>query len=111
MTRRTLLCGGGALYASLLRSQELNTEQKLKIDEAIPGKAPAKPRKARRMLVSNLSMRDGRPVRGSSFAAIPSANYAFEQMGKRTGAYDPVFSNDIEMFRPGKIGQFDACVS
>ena len=60
------------------------------------------------MLVSNLSMRDGRPFRGSSYAAIPAANYAFEQMGKRTGAYEPVFNNDIEMFRPGKIEQFDA---
>jgi type 1 glutamine amidotransferase len=85
MTRRTLLIGG----AGLLWGQDPTSEQ-------------------RRMLVSNLSMRDGRPVRGSSYAAIPTANYAFEQMGKRTGAYEPVFNNDIEMFRPGKIEQFDA---
>ena len=29
-------------------------------------------------------------------------------MGKRTGSYQVVVSNDIEMFRPGKIKQFDA---
>ena len=36
------------------------------------------------------------------------ANYALEQMGKRTGAFEAVFSNDFEMFRPDKIKQFDA---
>jgi type 1 glutamine amidotransferase len=107
MTRRTLFCGG-ALGVSLLRGQELSSEQKSLVDAALPRRAPAKPRKPRRLLVSNLSMRDGRPVRGSSFAAIPTANYAFEQMGRRTGAYEPVFSNDIEMFRPEKIKQFNA---
>jgi type 1 glutamine amidotransferase len=29
-------------------------------------------------------------------------------MGRRTGAYEVVVSNDVEMFRPGKIDQFDA---
>jgi len=94
--------------AGLLWGQDPTSEQRAQVDAAIPGKAPVKPKKRRRMLVSNLSMRDGRPVRGSSYAAIPTANYAFEQMGKRTGAYEPVFNNDIEMFRPGKIEQFDA---
>ena len=100
------------LYAGLcfsaLHGQELTSDQKQQVDQAVPGKAPAKPVRPRRLLVSNLSMRDGRPVRGSSFAAIPIANYAFEQIGKRTGAYEAVFSNDIEMFRPDKIKQFDA---
>jgi type 1 glutamine amidotransferase len=101
-----------ASAAGLLRGQEntpeVTPEQKALVDAAIPGKAAAKPRKRRRMLVSNLSMRDGRPFRGSSTAVLPAANYAFDQMGKRTGAYEAVFSNDIEMFRPGKIEQFDA---
>lgn len=100
------------LYAgvcfSALQGQELNPDQKQQVDQGVPGKAPAKPAKPRRLLVSNLSMRDGRPVKGSSSAAIPVANYAFEQIGKRTGAYEAVFSNDIEMFRPDKIKQFDA---
>jgi len=29
-------------------------------------------------------------------------------MGKKTGAYEAVFSDDMEMFRPDKIKQFDA---
>jgi hypothetical protein len=107
MTRRAVvLCAG--LSAVLLYGQELTSEQKQKVDDAVPKKAQAKPRKARRMLVSNLNMRDGHPWKGSSFASIPLDNYAFEQMGKRTGAYEAVFSNDVEMFRPNKIRQFDA---
>ena len=107
MTRRAfVLCAG--LSTVILYGQELTPEQKQQVDQAVPAKAQVKPRKPRRMLVSNLAMRDGRPWRGSSNAAIPASNYAFEQMGKRTGAYEAVFSNDVEMFRPDKIKQFDA---
>ena len=60
------------------------------------------------MLVSNLAMRDGHPWRGSSYDTIPAANYAIGQIGKRTGAYEAVFSDDVEMFRPERIKQFDA---
>src|ERR1051326_6459901 len=104
--RAVLLCTG--LCCFLLYGQELTPDQKQQAELAVPRKAQARPAGPRRMLVSNLSMRDGRPFRGSSFAAIPLANYAFEQLGKRTGAYEAVFSNDIEMFRPEKIKQFDA---
>jgi type 1 glutamine amidotransferase len=107
MTRRVVILYAGLCF-SALHGQELTSDQKQQVDQAVPGKAPAKPVRPRRLLVSNLSMRDGRPVRGSSFASIPSANYAFEQIGKRTGAYAAVFSNDIEMFRPDKIKQFYA---
>jgi len=34
-------------------------------------------------------------------------NYAIRLMGQRTGAYEAVFSDDVEMFRPGG-SQFDA---
>jgi type 1 glutamine amidotransferase len=101
-----MMCAGLCLPA--LYGQEISPDQKQQVDLAVPSKSPAKPGRARRMLVSNLSMRDGRPFRGSSFAAIPIANYAFEQMGKRSGAYEAVFSDDIEMFRPDKLKQFDA---
>ena len=94
------------LSASLLCGQELTPEQKQQIDAALPAKAPAKPRKPRRLLVISLAKVQDRVVRGHP--AIPAATYALEQMGKRTGAFEAVFSNDIEMFRPGKIEQFDA---
>jgi type 1 glutamine amidotransferase len=39
---------------------------------------------------------------------VAAQNYALEQMGRRTGAFEIVISNDVEMFRPGRIDQFDA---
>jgi len=88
--------------------QELQPDQKDRVDAAVPRKAPATPKQPRRMLVTNLSMRDGKPARGSSPATIPPGNYALQQMGKVTGAYEAVFSDDVEMFRPANIKQFDA---
>lgn len=88
--------------------QEIRPDQKERVDAALPRTAPATPRQPRRMLVTSLSMRDGKPVRGSSAAAIPPASYAIQQMGKVTGAYEAVFSDDIEMFRPANIARFDA---
>ncbi|MGC9999397.1 MAG: ThuA domain-containing protein [Bryobacteraceae bacterium] len=98
----------GALGFTLLHGQALPPEQKQKVDDAVPAKAPAKPKKPRRMLVSNLEMRDGHPWHGSSYATIPVDNYAIGLMGQRTGAYEAVFSDDVEMFRPERIKQFDA---
>ncbi len=98
-----LICCGALMWG-----QELAPDQKQLVDAAVPHKAPAKPKKHRRMLVSNLSVRDGKVIPGHSSTVIPAADYAFDQMGKLTGAYEAVFSNDIEMFRPAKIKQFDA---
>jgi type 1 glutamine amidotransferase len=107
MTTRTLVLGVG-LSCAVLFGQDLTPEQKQRVDDALPKQAQAKPKKPRRLLISNLAMRDGHAARGSSYAVIPIHNYAFDQMGKRTGAYEAVFSDDIEMFRPDKIKQFDA---
>ena len=111
MTHRRLtarICILMVLCCAPLPGQELQVEQKARVDEAVPRKAAAKPRQPRRILVTNLSMRDGKPFRGSSYATIPVGNYAIEQMGKLTGAYEAVFSDDIEMFRPANLKQFDA---
>ena len=97
-----------AFCSALPQTQEPASEQKQQIDAAIPAKAPAKAKKNRRILVTNLAVRDGRVVRGTYYQVLPISNYAIDQLGKRTGAYEAVFSNDVEMFRPEKIKQFDA---
>ena len=109
MTKRFFLAlSGAALCASLVCGQQppLTPEQKQQIEAAIPKKAPAKPRKARRLLVTNFAKNGDRVIRGHP--AIPAGNYAIELMGKQTGAFEAVFSDDVEMFRPDKIKQFDA---
>jgi hypothetical protein len=106
----TRICLVVLLCCATFQGQEIQPEQKARIDAAVPPKAQAKPKpkQPRRMLVTNLSMRDGKPVRGSSAGTIPVGNYAIQQMGKVTGAYEAVFNDDIEMFRPANIKQFDA---
>ena len=95
------------LFASLLcAQQQLTPEQQQQIDAAAPKKAPAKPKKARRLLVTSFAKNGDRVIKGHP--SIPAATYAIEQMGKRTGAYEAVFSNDVEMFRPEKLKEFDA---
>ena len=46
----------------------------------------------------------GRPGHPS----IPHANLAVELMGKETGAYEAVFSNDRSMLQPENLSRFDA---
>ena len=96
------------LCCASFQGQEIQPDQKARIDAAVPRKSQAKPKQPRRLLVTNLSMRDGKPARGSSAGTIPIGNYAIQQMGKVTGAYEAVFNDDIEMFRPANIKQFDA---
>ena len=40
--------------------------------------------------------------------SIPTANLAFELMGRKTGAFETVVSRDPEVFRPESLRQFDA---
>lgn len=95
------LCG-----VALACGQQLTPELQKQIDAALPAKAPAKPKSHRRILVVTLAKVNDRVVRGHP--AIPAGNYFLEQVGKRTGAFEAVFSNDFEMFRPDKLKQFDA---
>ncbi len=81
-------------------------EEKQRIANAVPKQAPAQPKKARKLLVTSLNIRDGEPRKGH--AAIPYGNLALELMGKQTGAFEPVFDNDIDMFLPQNLQQFDA---
>jgi type 1 glutamine amidotransferase len=77
-------------------------DERLKIEQAIPLKAPAKPKKPRKLLVFDLNV--GYPGHPS----IAHANLAISLMGKKTGAFETVVSRDPEVFRPQSLKQFDA---
>ncbi len=94
------------LAAAVLPAQEVSPEERQKIEEAIPRKAAARAKKARKLLVVTLNRRKGQI--GKGHASIPAGNLALELMGKRTGAYEAVFSNDMTLFSPEKLKQFDA---
>jgi type 1 glutamine amidotransferase len=97
--------------ARIADAQTLSPEQKQAIDAALASvTASATPARPRVVLVSNLQIRDGKPWQGHSFSHVVAQNYAIEELGRRTGAYSVVFSNDVEMFRPDRIRQFDAII-
>ncbi len=80
-------------------------EERRRIEEAIPRRAPAAPARLRKLLVVTLNMRNGRPRRGHP--SIGYANLALDLMGRATGAYEAVFSNDVSLFAPNRISRFD----
>jgi type 1 glutamine amidotransferase len=81
------------------RRREVTPEGRQKIEAALPAKAPARPHRARKLLV--VDFRAGHP-------SVPYANLAVELMGTKTGAYETVLSHDMSMFTPEKLKQFDA---
>jgi type 1 glutamine amidotransferase len=85
---------------------EMSPEDRQKVQAAIPTAAPATPRKPRLILVMNLNVRKGE-VRGGH-GSIPYGNLALELMGEKTGAYEVLLSDDVELWRPESIRRFDA---
>jgi len=72
-----------------------------KITQAVPQKATAKPAQPRKLLVFTLT-------RGFKHSSVPVAAKALEILGQKTGAFETVISDDIAMFEPAKLRQFDA---
>jgi type 1 glutamine amidotransferase len=85
---------------------DLPAGERQKIEGAIPRKASVAPKKPRRLLVVTLNVRDGKVTKGHP--SIPHGNHAITLMGKTTGAYETIISNNIEMFRAANLRRFDA---
>jgi type 1 glutamine amidotransferase len=81
---------------------KISPEDRQKVEAALPQKAPAKPRKARRLLVMDLQVNYG------GHRSIPHANLALERMAETTGAFQAVFSNDLANLQWEKLRRFDA---
>jgi type 1 glutamine amidotransferase len=77
-------------------------ENRQKIEAAVPKTAPAQPKKPRKLLVVDLQAAYG------GHGSLPYANTAIQAMGKQTGAYEPVFNNDLANLQYDKLRQYDA---
>lgn len=75
-------------------------EELKKIASAMPGQASATPSRPRRLLVFTL-------CKGYYHASIPHGAKAIELMGEKTGAFKAIVSDDIAMFEPESLRQFD----
>jgi type 1 glutamine amidotransferase/sugar phosphate isomerase/epimerase len=97
----TLALSCGALVCRAAETANSGNEREL-IEAALPARAFAPPRKPRKLLIFDLNVNYG------GHASIPTANLAFELMGRKTGAFETMVSRDPEVFRPESLRQFDA---
>jgi type 1 glutamine amidotransferase len=84
----------------------LTPEEREGVKTATPARAAAKPKAARRLLVYDANIGYGGANGGHR--SIPAANMAVELFAKATGAFEPVFSNDLENFKYDRLRTFDA---
>lgn len=106
-----LICAIGLWFAAFpARGQNeengpfrnVTVEERQLIEAALPDKAPAKPKKSRKLLIFD------RNVNYGGHRSIPYANLAFTLMGKRTGAFEVVVATEPEAFEKNNLKQFDA---
>lgn len=97
------LCGLVALAGEPHQLKPISENEIAKIKAALPEKATAVPVKPRKLLVFW-------KCEGFFHSAIPYGAKAIELMGEKTGAYTTVVSDDMAMFDPERIEQFDAIV-
>jgi len=76
---------------------------KQKIEAALPRKAAVSPKAPRKLLVVDLC-----PAGGYYHDTVAHANFAIQKMAEYTGAYQPIFSNDLNNLKYPNILQYDA---
>jgi type 1 glutamine amidotransferase len=80
----------------------LTPEDRQQIEAAIPKQAAGKPKKPRKLLVLDINIAYG------GHRSIPAENFALQRMGEQTGAYEAVFSDNLDNLKYPKIKDYDA---
>jgi type 1 glutamine amidotransferase/sugar phosphate isomerase/epimerase len=80
----------------------VTAEERQRIEAALPARARVKPAAPRRLLIFTLNV--GYPGHRS----IAHASLALTLMGRKTGAFETVVSDDPAVFRPESLRRFDA---
>lgn len=96
-------------FLSTFAADEIPADRAKQIFDAAPAKPQAAPLKPRRVLIwiTRSHLMDKDPHKGY---CIPYGTAAFETLGKKSGAYQPVISDDLALLLPQNIAQFDAIV-
>jgi type 1 glutamine amidotransferase len=89
--------------------EEVPANRQKQIREAAPDKPRVSPKKERRVLIWNTPahLYQNDPHKGY---CIPYGACAMKTLGQKTGAFKPVVSDDLSVFLPENIKQFDAIV-
>ena len=86
---------------------QLTYRQAVRIRAAIPTKARVTLKKPRRVMIWNTPFMDNCPHKGY---CVPQAEYAMKLLGEKTGAFEPVVSDDVAMYLPGNLKKFDVII-
>ena len=84
-------------------ADRIPADERAKIDAAIPRQALAKPRQARKLLIIDVC-----PAGGFYHNTVAHGNLMLQLIAKYTGAYEPIFDNNLENLRYPHIKQYDA---
>jgi type 1 glutamine amidotransferase len=77
--------------------------EKQKVDAAIPRQALVKPKTSRKLLVIDLC-----PAGGFYHTTIAHGDLMLRLIGEYTGAYQPIFDNNLDNLKYPRIKQYDA---
>ena len=95
------------LVMAAVSTAQLTPEQAKRIEAAVPQKARVAPKQPRRVLIWNTPFMEQSPHKGYS---IPQSEYAMRMLGEKTGAFEPVVSDDVAMYLPENLKKFDAII-
>lgn len=84
-------------------ADKIPADEKQKVDAAVPREALVKPKKARKLLIIDLC-----PAGGFYHTTIAHGDLMLQLIGKYTGAYEPIFDNNLDNLKYPHIKQYDA---
>jgi len=96
-----LLLTGSSQAPSPPELREVTPQEVQNIEKAVPERPTVMPARPHKLLVFWL-------CEGFFHKSIPVGNKALEILGKKTGAFETVITNDMSVFQPAKLEQFDA---
>lgn len=84
-------------------ADRIPAEERQKVDAAVPRQALAAPKKSRKLLIIDVC-----PAGGFYHTSIAHGNLMLQLIAKYTGAYEPIFDNNLENLKYPRIKQYDA---
>jgi type 1 glutamine amidotransferase len=96
-----VMCGREGGEEIAMTGTAMTPEEIDQVRQAMPDEPLIRPAKTRRILVFSLSW-------GYKHESIPWGRTMFRIMAEKTGAFEPVFSDDPAMFEPESLHRFDA---
>ena len=101
------------LWSAIAAAQQLpppGPQDLAKVSAALPASAPAKPSKARKVLVFGRTAVGAFFEKGYVHKTVPLGCETIKMLGEKTGTFEAVVSYDASMFDADKLKEFDAIV-